>query len=239
MKPLTWCRVQRVTKNLLEFYQQSNCSPTPVQLVAIYIIYLLCWTCGHFELQKCHVGWIWKERKAIKRWSSVVEEGGKQKNDIFRWWRSACCEAPSPSRVRRFISGATLWTSLMIWPIILICVLKYNIQKPLMEASLPHLGAFQITEISISPPSHSGHADVLCGCRAQLNPATSKGRTSEHTVSLSQSNSRIFFLYWKFKKRKRNRKWNGTLHLVSGTSGLVLLLNNQHPFRGVVCALCR
>lgn len=41
------------------------------------------------------------------------------------------------------------------------------------------------------------------------------------------------------KKRKRNRKWNGTPRLVSGTSGLVLLLNNQHPFRGLVCALCR
>lgn len=108
------------------------------------------------------------------------------------------------------ISGATLWTPPMIWPIILICALKYNIQKPLMEASLPHLGAFQKTEISISPPppQSSGHADVLCGCRSRLNPATSKGRTSEHTVSLSQSNSRIFFLHWKFKKkkRKRNRK---------------------------------
>lgn len=40
------------------------------------------------------------------------------------------------------------------------------------------------------------------------------------------------------KKRKRNRKWNGTPCLVSGTSGSVLLLNKQHPFRGVVCALC-
>lgn len=163
-----------------------------------------------------------------------------------RWWRSACCNSSLSSR--GFIYGGTPWTSPVIWPISLICALKYNIQKSRwsnwsflspIRLFLYFIGPLENC-FSLFPFFDLSYPDML-RLSVDVGPSLTQElqkRRLLNTLYLFHKATVPYLPAAEAKKRKRNRKWNGTPHLVSGTSGSVLLLNNQHPFRGVLCALC-
>lgn len=139
--------------------------------------------------------------------------------------------------------AGTPWTSLMFWPIILICALKYNIQKHwwsnggfLSPLTFWAFGKLPFS-ISVFWPQSSRQLMLSVDAGPSLTQELQK-RALLNTLYLFHKATVRYLPAAEAKKRKRNRKWNGTPRLVSGTSGSVLLLNNQHPFRGVVCALC-
>lgn len=114
----------------------------------------------------------------------------------------------SSSRCSRgFISVCTPWTSLVIWPVILICVPQYRFRNAgdLMGASFLHLffGAFGklLFSIPVFRPQSSRHADALCGRRSQLNPGTSREDFSTRCISFTKQQAHIF-LQQKLKKER-------------------------------------